>query len=91
MFGGIALVFACIMKETYAPVILRKKAARIRKETNDDRWWCRYDYKLSLMDTMKANLSRPFIMAVLEPIWFVLHSSWWGPFWRVAIVTDSKP
>ncbi|KUL82940.1 hypothetical protein ZTR_10396 [Talaromyces verruculosus] len=68
MLGGVALAFSCIMKETYAPVILRKKAARLRKETDDTRWWCRYDYKVPLKDTMKTNLSRPFVMAVLEPI-----------------------
>ena len=71
MLGGVALAFSCIMKETYAPVILRKKAARLRKETDDTRWWCRYDYKVPLKDTMKTNLSRPFVMAVLEPIWYV--------------------
>jgi len=35
------------MKETYAPVILRKKAAKMRKDTGDDRWYCRYDQRTS--------------------------------------------
>ncbi|OJJ05405.1 hypothetical protein ASPVEDRAFT_86755 [Aspergillus versicolor CBS 583.65] len=68
MLSGVALAFACLMKETYSPIILQKKAARIRKETNDDRWWSRYDQKASLLDMLKVNLSRPFVMAVLEPI-----------------------
>lgn len=67
--GGIALVFSIIMKETYAPVLLRKKAARIRKETDDPRWWSRYDNKAPLAQTMKTSLGRPFVMAVVEPIW----------------------
>jgi MFS family permease len=66
----VALAFSCIMKETYAPVILRKKAARLRKETDDPRWWSRYDYKVPFKETMKTNLGRPFVMAVLEPIWY---------------------
>jgi hypothetical protein len=70
MLGGVSLVFSLIMRETYAPVILRKKAARLRKETGDERWHCRYDYKVPLIETMKTNLSRPFVMAVLEPIWY---------------------
>lgn len=69
ILGGVAFVFACIMKETYAPVLLRKKAARMRKETDDPRWWCRYDQKKSITSILKVSLSRPFVMAVLEPIW----------------------
>lgn len=57
------------MKETYAPAILRKLAAKRRKETDDDRWWCRYDEKSELWPLLKVNLSRPFVMAVTEPIW----------------------
>jgi hypothetical protein len=71
MLGAVALVFSCIMKETYSPVLLRKKAARMRKETDDSRWWCRYDHKVALKETMKTNLGRPFVMAALEPIWYV--------------------
>ncbi|OKL59038.1 hypothetical protein UA08_05590 [Talaromyces atroroseus] len=59
MLGGVSLAFSLVMKETYAPVILRKKAARLRKETGDSRWHCRYDYKVPLIETMKTNLSRP--------------------------------
>lgn len=69
MLSGVALVFALILKETYAPTILQKKAARLRKETGDSRWWSRYDQKASLYEILKLNLSRPFVMAVTEPIW----------------------
>ncbi|KAJ5679085.1 hypothetical protein N7462_007329 [Penicillium macrosclerotiorum] len=68
MLSGVALVFALILKETYAPTLLQKKAARLRKETDDSRWWSRYDQKASLYETLKLNLSRPFVMAVTEPI-----------------------
>lgn len=72
IFSGTSLVFAIIMRESYAPILLRKKAARLRKENDDPRWWCRYDQKQSLLEIMKVNLSRPFIMAVMEPIWYEL-------------------
>ncbi|KAL3463808.1 major facilitator superfamily domain-containing protein [Aspergillus heterothallicus] len=68
MLSGVAFGFACFMKETYSPIILQKKAARLRKETDDDRWWSRYDQKASLVELLKLNLSRPFVMAVAEPI-----------------------
>ncbi|GKZ83209.1 hypothetical protein AnigIFM56816_008298 [Aspergillus niger] len=68
ILSGVALVLSCIMKETYGPIILQKKAARMRKETGDSRWWCRYEQKASLSELLKINLGRPFVMAVTEPI-----------------------
>jgi hypothetical protein len=69
MLSGVALVFALILKETYAPTLLQKKAARLREETGVSRWWSRYDQKASLYEILKLNLSRPFVLAVTEPIW----------------------
>jgi len=69
MLAGLALCFSCIIQETYAPVLLRRKAARMRKETNDSRWWSRYDQKADIIEVLKINLGRPFVMAVVEPIW----------------------
>lgn len=47
ILSGLGWILCASIKETYAPVILQKKAAKRRKETGDDRWWCRYDQKLS--------------------------------------------
>jgi hypothetical protein len=69
ILSAVALVLAIILKETYAPTLLQQKAARLRKETDDSRWWSRYDQKTSLSETLALNLSRPFVMAVTEPIW----------------------
>ncbi|CAI7632155.1 unnamed protein product [Penicillium pancosmium] len=68
ILSAVALVLAIILKETYAPTLLQSKAARLRKETGDERWWSRYDRKESLYEILKLNLSRPFVMAVTEPI-----------------------
>lgn len=72
------------LKETYAPVILQKKAAKLRLDTGDERYWSRYDQKLSsqlsvwmsyshkltvtVFQLLKINLSRPFVMTFTEPI-----------------------
>lgn len=65
------MITTSLIKETYAPAILKRKAAQRRKETGDERWWCRYDQKLSIQQTLKVNLTRPFIMTLTEPIlWF---------------------
>lgn len=47
ILSGAGWFFCSAMQETYAPVILQRKAAKMRKETGDDRWWCRYDQKSS--------------------------------------------
>lgn len=69
ILSAIALLFAILLKESYAPTLLQKKAAKLRKESGEPRWWCRYDQKASLNEVLKLNLSRPFVMAVTEPIW----------------------
>lgn len=72
ILGGVVVVMMLTVKETYAPAILRKKAARLRKEHDDPRYWCQYDYKLSTLHLLQINLSRPFILAATEPIlWFM--------------------
>ncbi|KAK2728465.1 MFS multidrug transporter [Colletotrichum kahawae] len=71
IIAGFAICLMFTLKETYAPTILQRKAARIRKETDDPRWWCRYDEKVSKLHLIKLNLSRPFILSFTEPIlWF---------------------
>ncbi|KAL2072390.1 hypothetical protein VTL71DRAFT_11733 [Oculimacula yallundae] len=71
ILSGAGWMFCSSMQETYAPAILKRKAAKMRKETGDDRWWCRYDQKSSLFQMLKINLSRPFILSFTEPIlWF---------------------
>lgn len=57
-----------IISETYSPTLLQKKAKLKRKETGEERYWSRYDQRLSFIELMKVNLSRPFIMAIKEPI-----------------------
>lgn len=71
IFSAFALGFSILLEETYAPALLQKKAAKLRKESGESRWWCRYEQKASLYEILKLNLSRPFVMAVTEPIWLV--------------------
>lgn len=68
---GVSILILATLKETYAPAILQKKAAKKRKETDDFRWWCRYDQKISMWHLVRINLSRPFSLSFREPIlWF---------------------
>jgi multidrug resistance protein len=66
--GGTAFILQVMIQETYNPALLQHKAKKLRKETGDERYWSQYDQKLPFLQLMKINLSRPFIMAVTEPI-----------------------
>ncbi|KAK4539207.1 hypothetical protein LTR36_000890 [Oleoguttula mirabilis] len=66
--ASVAWVIVSSIKETYAPAILRKRAAKKRQETGDERWWSRYDDEEEFLPLLKVNLSRPFVMTVTEPI-----------------------
>ncbi|KAK6086921.1 MFS transporter [Seiridium cupressi] len=71
ILAGAATLTMFTTKETYAPMILQRKAARIRKEMDDERWWSRYDSRISLFELLKVNLMRPFVLFFTEPIlWF---------------------
>ncbi|KAF7546785.1 hypothetical protein G7Z17_g8178 [Cylindrodendrum hubeiense] len=72
ILGGVATLTMATCRETYHPAILKRKAARMRKEMDDPRWWCQYDQKVSSIHLLKVNLSRPFILFATEPIlWFL--------------------
>jgi multidrug resistance protein len=69
MIGSAVSWFMVFMiKETYAPAILRAKSAKRRKETNDERWYSRYDDKKVFWPLLRENLYRPLLMSVSEPI-----------------------
>ncbi|KAF3483330.1 polyamine transporter 1 [Arthroderma uncinatum] len=64
--GGLAMF---TLPETFAPVILQRRAARLRFETKN---WALHsaldEQPLSFNDIVTKYLSRPFAMLILEPI-----------------------
>lgn len=68
IWGAAAFIMMACIKETYAPALLQQKAKKMRKEHDDSRYWSRYDVRVGFLELMKVNLSRPFVMAVKEPI-----------------------
>jgi multidrug resistance protein len=69
IIGGVVLVLLASIKETYAPVILKKRASKRRKETQNRKWWTRYDHKQGFTSLLQTSLSRPLKMMITEPIW----------------------
>lgn len=68
IMGGVSFVMVACIRETYIPALLQQKAKKVRKQTGDEKYWSRYDVRVGFAELMKANLSRPFVMAVKEPI-----------------------
>ncbi|KAK4128463.1 putative multidrug protein [Parathielavia appendiculata] len=65
---------ALLVPETYHPVLLKKKAQKIRKETGDDRWRAPIEKTTkSVSKTVAYSLLRPFQILVSEPMVLVLN------------------
>lgn len=68
ILAGVATALMWIIQETYSPSLLQSKADKRRKDSGEDRYWSRYDQRLTFIESMKVNLRRPFVMALTEPI-----------------------
>lgn len=70
IFAGLELVMiALFVPETYMPVVLRRKAQKMRKETGDDRWKAPIEVSdKSVLWTVLHSLYRPFLLLFFEPM-----------------------
>jgi len=66
--GFLGLVFFIFMRETYAPVILQRKAERLRKETGNPLLRSKLDVGLSPRDYFARGIIRPLKLLFLSPI-----------------------
>ena len=65
--GVLWLLIFFFVPETYAPVLLRRKAIKLRKETGDDRWKAPIEIMdRSLTKTVMWSCIRPFQLLVFE-------------------------
>ncbi|KAK6502816.1 hypothetical protein TWF481_007861 [Arthrobotrys musiformis] len=68
IFAGVMWIVAFIVPETYAPHLLREKAAKKRLETGDSRYHSRYDFTATFWSLLFTNLTRPINMLFTEAI-----------------------
>ncbi|GAD99243.1 MFS transporter [Paecilomyces variotii No. 5] len=70
IWTGVVLgLIVLFVPETYHPVLLRRKAQRLRKETGDDRWTAPIEkMKRSVLQTVLRSLYRPMLLLALEPM-----------------------
>lgn len=64
----VALTFFA-MPELYGPVLLKRKAQRMRKETGDNRYWHPQEYeRMKPSNILTKYFSRPLRMLTTEPM-----------------------
>lgn len=63
------MVFA---KETYAPILLKRKTERLRKETGNDQLKSKYDDGLPQGEFLKRAIVRPLKMLFRSPVVFLM-------------------
>ncbi|KAL3482114.1 major facilitator superfamily domain-containing protein [Aspergillus californicus] len=68
-FAGLVLVLVGLIPETYAPVILKRRAAKTRKDTGNPMIITEQEkHKLTFMDIVRTSLIRPITMIMTEPV-----------------------
>ncbi|KAL4874153.1 hypothetical protein BDV12DRAFT_159200 [Aspergillus spectabilis] len=67
--GVLLALLVLFVPETYHPVLLRRKAEKLRKETGDDRWQAPIEkMNRSIARTVLQSLYRPVLLLTLEPM-----------------------
>lgn len=68
-FAGVMWILMACIPETYAPVILKKRAKRLRKETGNDKIMTEQELlPLLFKEMLNNNLYRPLRFIVQEPV-----------------------
>lgn len=68
-FAGVMLIIVGLVPETYAPVILKRRAARLRKETGNENLVTEQEKtKLTFRAIARTSLIRPITMILTEPV-----------------------
>jgi multidrug resistance protein len=70
IWAGVMLVLITLfIPETYHPVLLRRKAIKVRDETGDKRWHAPIEkMDKSILQTIIRSCYRPFLLLTLEPM-----------------------
>jgi multidrug resistance protein len=68
-FSGVVMIVVGLIPETYAPVILKRRAAKLRKQTGNINIITEQEkVKLTLHDIIRTSLIRPITMILTEPV-----------------------
>ena len=65
--GVLTCLGAIIWRESYAPILLERKAAKLRAETGNTNLRSKYDRGISPLEYYKRSISRPMKMLIFSP------------------------
>lgn len=84
ILNGVHFMILClVLRETRGSVLLARKAARLRKQTGDDRYIAASEVERdSLITMVKVSLTRPFVFLLTEPA-VIAYSLWVSFVWGV--------
>ncbi|GAO47619.1 hypothetical protein G7K_1819-t1 [Saitoella complicata NRRL Y-17804] len=69
IFAGVMWVLGSLLPETYAPVILGRRAKKMREETGSDKYVTEHELGAkSFKEALKETMVRPFVMLFVEPV-----------------------
>ncbi|KAL7947784.1 cycloheximide resistance protein [Trichoderma barbatum] len=66
--GVVTIVALAILRETYPPVLLERKASRLRKETGNPNYRSKFASDMGLQELIVRSIMRPSKMLLLCPI-----------------------
>lgn len=67
-FATVALVYVCL-PEMYAPILLKRKAIKLRKDTGNERYHHPHEnIKIDFKSIVTKHLARPLLMLFTEPM-----------------------
>ncbi|TAQ85508.1 hypothetical protein B7494_g6163 [Chlorociboria aeruginascens] len=71
IISGLGSIIIFLIPESYAPVLLRRRAHKLRQETHNSNWWSAHDSQIPITYIIKRATWRPFKLAFTEPVlWF---------------------
>ncbi|KXX76852.1 putative drug/proton antiporter YHK8 [Madurella mycetomatis] len=75
IWAGVLLIsIAVFVPETYHPVLLKRKAEKLRRATGDERWRAPIEKSTkSVSKTVAYSLLRPFQILIFEPMALILN------------------
>ncbi|KAH9928079.1 MFS general substrate transporter [Fomitopsis serialis] len=73
IFAGVMTIFCCTIPETFAPVLLKRRAARLRKETGNPNITTEQElFKRKFSEIVVETLIRPFPILLLMSLYIAL-------------------
>lgn len=71
ILAGVSFLLMLTVPETYGPALLRRRAEKKRKDSDNDQWWSKHDEQRAFLPLLGSSLWRPIHLTVSEPIlWF---------------------